>query len=98
MPRAPASFSPPRRQAIAAVKALQARGVRSIDVGCMQINLSYHPHAFRDLDQAFDPHANAAYAERFLTQLYRRKPRLEAGDRCLSFLHTRRSARIIAGG
>ncbi len=56
--------------AIAAVRALQARGVASIDVGCLQVNLMHHPHAFASLDEAFDPDANAAYAARFLTQLY----------------------------
>ncbi|MDE2197458.1 MAG: lytic transglycosylase domain-containing protein [Rhodospirillales bacterium] len=57
-------------EAIAAVRALQARGVRSIDVGCMQVNLMHHPNAFGTLEQAFDPLANARYAARFLNQLY----------------------------
>ena len=56
--------------AVAAVKALQARGVRSIDVGCMQVNLMYHPNAFGSLEQAFDPRSNADYAARFLNALY----------------------------
>jgi len=58
-----------RDQAIAAVRALQAQGVRSIDVGCMQVNLMHHPNAFGSLEQAFDPVTNASYAARFLTQL-----------------------------
>ena len=45
------------------------RGVQQIDVGCMQINLQSHPAAFRDLDEAFDPAANADYAARFLRLL-----------------------------
>ena len=59
-----------KQQAIEAVRTLQARGVRSIDVGCMQVNLMFHPNAFASLDQAFDPEANARYAARFLTALY----------------------------
>lgn len=59
-----------KADAVAAVQALQARGVVSIDVGCMQVNLMHHPAAFRSLDQAFDPAANAAYAARFLNALY----------------------------
>jgi hypothetical protein len=59
-----------KAEAIAAVQALQARGVQSIDVGCMQVNLMFHPNAFGSLDQAFDPVANANYAARFLTELY----------------------------
>lgn len=56
-------------QAIAAVRAFQAAGVRSIDVGCMQVNLLHHPTAFASLEQAFDPVANARYAATFLGQL-----------------------------
>ncbi len=59
-----------REQVIAAVRDMQAQGKRSIDVGCMQVNLMYHPTAFSSLEQAFDPSANAAYAARFLTQLH----------------------------
>ena len=59
-----------KQQAIAAVRALQAQGVSSIDVGCMQVNLMHHPSAFASLDQAFDPAANAQYAARFLNTLH----------------------------
>jgi hypothetical protein len=59
-----------KQQAIDAVRTLQARGVHSIDVGCMQVNLMYHPNAFASLDEAFDPIANALYAARFLNTLY----------------------------
>lgn len=63
------SFFPDKAAAIAAVRALQAEGVRSIDVGCMQINLRHHPAAFASLEEAFDPLANARYAARFLKEL-----------------------------
>ncbi len=59
-----------KAEAIAAVQALQAQGVRSIDVGCMQVNLMFHPEAFASLDIAFDPMTNAAYGARFLQQLF----------------------------
>lgn len=64
------TFYDSRDQAIAAVMALQARGIRSIDVGCMQINLMHHPLAFSSLEQAFDPVANVAYGAKFLKQLF----------------------------
>jgi hypothetical protein len=64
-------FFESKAEAVAAVEALQARGVRSIDVGCMQVNLMHHPHAFASLDEAFDPEANAAYGARFLSALHR---------------------------
>lgn len=58
-----------KEAAIAEVAALKARGVRNIDVGCMQINLQYHPEAFRDLEEAFDPIANVTYSAQFLKSL-----------------------------
>lgn len=60
------------QSAIAAVQGMQARGLRSIDTGCFQINLMFHPEAFSSLDEAFDPGANANYAARFLTELHQR--------------------------
>ena len=58
-----------RAEAIAEVESLRARGVRNIDVGCMQVNLQYHPHAFASLEEAFDPLTNVTYAASFLKTL-----------------------------
>jgi hypothetical protein len=63
-------FFDSKSEVIAAVQAFQAKGKRSIDVGCMQVNLMHHPKAFADLDEAFDPGTNARYAVKFLTGLY----------------------------
>jgi len=59
-------------EALQEVRALQARGVRSIDIGCMQVNLLHHPAAFPDLEAGFDPATNVAYAVRFLRELHTR--------------------------
>ena len=64
-------FYETKQDAIAAVRAFQAAGARSIDVGCMQINLMHHPAAFASLEEAFDPQANTTYGARFLRDLYR---------------------------
>jgi hypothetical protein len=66
------TYFPSKAAAITAVQALQARGVQSVDVGCMQVNLMHHPQAFRSLEDAFDPRINAAYAARFLNSLHAR--------------------------
>lgn len=52
-----------------------AQGRQSIDVGCLQINLRWHPDAFPTPAAGFDPARNADYAARFLSGLY-----LETGD------------------
>jgi hypothetical protein len=59
-------------------RALLDGGTRSIDVGCFQINLQYHPLAFENLEQGFDPVANARYAARFLLSLFSRTGSWEA--------------------
>jgi hypothetical protein len=58
--------------AIAYVVAARARGSRSLDVGCFQVNLQYHPEAFASLVEAFDPAANARAAGEFLAELHGR--------------------------
>jgi hypothetical protein len=58
-----------KAKALAAVKDFQARGVKNIDVGCMQVNLRYHPHAFDNLQAALDPVTNTNYAGAHLRQL-----------------------------
>jgi soluble lytic murein transglycosylase-like protein len=63
---------PTAEAAMARVQALQQRGVQSIDVGCFQVNLLYHPDAFPTLQAAFDPPTNALYAGQFLAALHQR--------------------------
>lgn len=63
-------FFATKAEAIAHVQRLRARGLRNIDVGCMQINLLHHPNAFASLEEALDPQANVAYATGFLKQLF----------------------------
>ncbi len=64
-------YLPTKGAAAAEIRRLQRQGVRSIDVGCMQVNLMHHPKAFRNLQQALDPGHNAAYAAEFLASLKR---------------------------
>lgn len=64
------SYFATKAEAIAAVERARAAGQRSIDVGCMQVNLLHHPNAFATLEEAFDPRANATYAAGFLRSLY----------------------------
>jgi Transglycosylase SLT domain len=64
--------------AAAAAQSLLDAGTRSIDVGCFQINLLWHPTAFASLEDAFDPDANARYAAAFLLSLFSRAGTWEA--------------------
>lgn len=49
-----------RDEAIRYVEAERRQGVVTIDVGCLQVNLYWHPEAFATLAEAFDPDRNAA--------------------------------------
>lgn len=66
-------FFQTKAEAIAWVNTLRGRGVRNIDVGCMQINLMHHADAFQSLEEAFDPVTNVAYAAAFLMRLFEDK-------------------------
>jgi hypothetical protein len=59
-------YQPSKAAAVGMVRALQLRGVGLIDVGCFQVDLFYHPFAFANLEEAFDPDANARAAARIL--------------------------------
>ena len=66
-------FFKTKAEAIREAKRLQARGIKSFDVGCMQINMAYHGDAFKNIEEAFDPEKNVAYAAKFLRNLYENK-------------------------
>jgi hypothetical protein len=59
-----------RAEAEAFVARAMARGARSFDIGCFQINHRWHGTAFRSPSEMFDPLRNAAYAARFLKDLH----------------------------
>ncbi len=58
-----------RAEAKAYVDKEFARGARSFDIGCFQINYKWHGDAFASIDEMFDPLTNALYAARFLQRL-----------------------------
>ena len=62
-------YFPTREAAIKEIRRLRAKGVRNIDVGCMQVNLNYHGDAFAHIEEALDPIHNVAYAAIWLKQL-----------------------------
>lgn len=59
-----------KAEAIAHTAQFIKQGARSIDVGCMQVNLKHHAKAFRTLNDAFEPATNVAYAAKFLRNNY----------------------------
>ena len=64
-------------EAVALVRSLREHGTQSIDVGCFQVNLAFHPNAFASLEDAFDPASNARAAAAFLVDLRASAARLE---------------------
>lgn len=64
-----AVFARSRGEAVTAFSEARERGVRLIDLGCMQINHHYHAGEFRDVDDMLDPARNVDYAARFLVRL-----------------------------
>ncbi len=63
-------FFPSRDAAVGFTRTALLAGARSVDVGCMQVNLETHPDAFATLEDGFDPAINVGYATRFLLALH----------------------------
>lgn len=59
-----------KSEAVNAVKTFQKQGVKSIDIGCMQINLKHHSDAFSSIEEGFEPAKNIEYAAKFLKNLF----------------------------
>ena len=74
-----------KQQAIAAVQKFRKQGKKSIDIGCMQINLKHHPKAFSSLEEGFDPIANVRYSAQFLQEL---KARHKTWARAIAHYHS----------
>lgn len=51
------------------ISANWSRGVKSIDVGCMQVNLKYHGMKFARMTDLLDPNTNVQYGASFLISL-----------------------------
>lgn len=54
------------------VKNYTKNGKRNIDIGCMQINYMYHPNAFKNIEDAFDPQLNVEWSAKLIKSLYER--------------------------
>lgn len=59
--------------AISSFEAMRHKGVKLIDLGCMQINHYYHGDKFASVRAMFDPARNVDYAARFLKELKQRE-------------------------
>ena len=59
-----------RDEALAFARQSIAEGRHSFDVGCFQINYHWHGANFPSVEAMFDPEAGAAYAARYLQDLY----------------------------
>jgi soluble lytic murein transglycosylase-like protein len=59
--------------AIASFEVMRRKGVKLIDLGCMQINHYYHGDKFVSVRAMFDPAKNVDYAARFLKELKQRE-------------------------
>lgn len=79
-------YLPSKAAAIAEVKELRKRGIKNIDVGCMQVNLYYHGKAFASISDAFTPVSNARYAGKFLKELHQET---KSWSKAVSYYHSR---------
>ena len=65
-------FAKDMNDAIANFESMRSKGIKLIDLGCMQINFRYHAAEFRSVREMLDPRLNVDYAARFLVSLRKR--------------------------
>ncbi len=66
-------FAADQQDAVNTFTSERGKGIKLIDLGCMQINHHYHHKEFSSVDEMFDPQKNVAYAARFLKELRERE-------------------------
>ena len=59
-----------KNSAVKYVKKYVKNGKKNIDLGCMQVNYMYHPNAFKNFNDAFDPDKNVEWAAKMLNSLH----------------------------
>ncbi|MBY0280833.1 MAG: transglycosylase SLT domain-containing protein [Alphaproteobacteria bacterium] len=63
-------FFSTKEGAIDYIQKLKAKGVKNINIGCMQINLQSHGRRFKSLNDILPPYHNIAYAAKLMKVLY----------------------------
>lgn len=63
------SFNATLQEALATFDDARRRGIKLIDIGCMQINHHYHGRKFSSVEDMFEPAQNVDYAAKFLKAL-----------------------------
>ena len=63
-------FFSTKEAAIQHIQKLQAKGVKNINIGCMQINLQTRGRKFKDIGDILTPYNNIAYAAKLMKVLY----------------------------
>ena len=63
-------FFKTKNEAVSYVSNYTKKGRKNIDIGCMQINYMYHPQAFKNFQDAFDPYLNVEWSAKMLKTLY----------------------------
>ncbi len=59
-----------KAEAIAFIRSELKKGKRSIDVGCMQVNMKHHGHNFQSIEHALEPRINIEFGAKFLSQKF----------------------------
>jgi hypothetical protein len=85
-----------RSDALDYVVRARTEGAGNLDIGCFQINLHWHGHAFERLEHMLDPALNARYAADFLTELHREFGHWEAAVGAFHSRTPRHAQRYLA--
>lgn len=79
-----------KKEAVTFVKQQLKAGNNNIDVGCMQINLKYHPNTFASIEQALEPRYNIEAAAMILSKKF---AGLQSWELAIAHYHSARKER-----
>ena len=90
--RGKGKFFNDKKSAISFVKNYISKGRKNIDIGCMQINYMYHPKAFSNFDEAFDPEINVKRSAELLKRLYKK---FGSWKKAVGYYHSYRTSKRV---
>lgn len=80
-----AQFFHSKEAAAARIRELQRQGIRSINIGCMQLHAPSHQRQFKSIEDMLEPANNIPYAAGLLKKLHRQHGSME---RAVKYYHS----------
>ncbi len=82
------SYFQTKEDALRSLEERIRKGVKNVDIGCMQLNYRWHKDFFNNLSDMINPIKNVDYAARFLNKLHQRH---RSWEKAVKYYHSSKS-------